>query len=33
MGPIGAARVGFKDGKYMKDVDEIIGNVEIGTYN
>ena len=23
----------FKDGKYMKDVDEIIGNVEIGTYN
>ena len=23
----------FKDGRYMKDVDEIIGNVEIGTYN
>ena len=23
----------FKDGRYIKDVDEIIGNVEIGTYN
>ena len=22
----------FKDGKYMRDVDEIIGNVNIGTY-